>query len=337
MVRKIRYVSDVNLIKRSKALFNPERFQGWGRRRRYFEGWYFKMIGPNKDLALALIPGVAFDKKGKGHAFIQVLDGLKGTSVYHRFPVSEFSAVADRLEVRISDNRFGTDGIDINLPELKGSVAFGDQIPWPKPWYSPGIMGPYAFAPFMECYHGIVSMDHSLSGYFHLDDRKYDLQGGRGYIEKDWGRSFPSAYVWMQSNHFETEGVSIKASVARIPWLTGDFNGFIAGIWTGGELYRFTTYNGSRLMGLDVSKQRVSLRLASPKYDLKIFGLRDHATELASPILGAMSGKVEETMRAQLHVELVERRSSRTVFKGVGGHAGLEVAGDIDLIVTSHS
>ncbi|MCK7537696.1 MAG: tocopherol cyclase family protein [Marinilabiliales bacterium] len=35
-----------------------------------------------------------------------------------------------------------------------------------------------------------------------------DFSGGRGYIEKDWGHSFPSAYVWMQSNHFQLARIS---------------------------------------------------------------------------------------------------------------------------------
>ncbi|WP_243392439.1 MULTISPECIES: tocopherol cyclase family protein [unclassified Mesotoga] len=30
-----------------------------------------------------------------------------------------------------------------------------------------------------------------------------DLTGGKGYIEKDWGRSLPDAWIWMQSNNFD--------------------------------------------------------------------------------------------------------------------------------------
>jgi hypothetical protein len=82
-------------------------------------------------------------------------------------------------------------------------------------------MGPYSFAPFMECNHGILSMDHRLSGSLTVDEDTAAYVGGRGYIEKDWGRGFPSGYIWTQSNHFEEEEVSISASVARIPWLTG--------------------------------------------------------------------------------------------------------------------
>ena len=325
----------MNILRRYKALFNPEWFQGWGREKKYFEGWYFKMVGPKRDLALAVIPGIAFDESGDGHAFIQVLDGIKGTSTYHKFSASDFEAAADRLEVSIGFNHFSDRGLEVDLKELKAAIRFSDTVGWPKSMLSPGIMGPYSFAPFMECYHGIVSMDHTLEGVITLDGISHDVSGGRGYIEKDWGRSFPRAYVWMQSNHFGHSRTSLKASVARIPWLTGDFNGFIAGLWHEGKLYQFTTYNRSRLVKHEVTHQRVTIEMINPRYRLGVLGLRDRSTELASPILGAMSGKIEETMLAELHVELVDRKDGATLFKGVGMSAGLEVAGDIDLITTS--
>lgn len=33
---------------------------------------------------------------------------------------------------------------------------------WPVTLANPGVMGPYSFVPFMECNHGILSMDHAL-------------------------------------------------------------------------------------------------------------------------------------------------------------------------------
>ena len=43
-------------------------------------------------------------------------------------------------------------------------LHFSDWQGWPVTLASPGVMGPYSFAPFMECNHGILSMDHCLSG-----------------------------------------------------------------------------------------------------------------------------------------------------------------------------
>ncbi len=53
--------------------------------------------------------------------------------------------------------------------------------------------------PAMECYHGVVSMYHLLSGHLEINGDKVDFSGGKGYIEKDWGRSMPSDWIWIQA------------------------------------------------------------------------------------------------------------------------------------------
>ncbi len=73
---------------------------------------------------------------------------------------------------------------------FKGEVEFSNQVPWRKKWYSPGIMGPFSFMPFMECYRGILSMDHSIKGSLTIDGEEIDFHNGRGYMEKDWGARF---------------------------------------------------------------------------------------------------------------------------------------------------
>ncbi len=50
-------------------------YHGWGQQRKYFEGWYFKIVDPSERFAFALIPGISYGKDGETHAFIQVLDG----------------------------------------------------------------------------------------------------------------------------------------------------------------------------------------------------------------------------------------------------------------------
>ena len=57
------------------ALFNPDRYHGWGNKRNYFEGWYYKVVDQAESRAFAFIPGIAMASNGEKHAFIQVLDG----------------------------------------------------------------------------------------------------------------------------------------------------------------------------------------------------------------------------------------------------------------------
>lgn len=323
--------------RRIGAFFHPERFQGWGKSRRYFEGWYFKVVTADESKAFAFIPGVAMDERGERSAFVQVLDGRRVTSLNHRFAFESFRPMADRFEIAIAGSRFSEHSMELQLPGAAGVLRFTGTVPWPNHWYSPGIMGPYAFVPFMECYHGVVSMDHGIDGALVIDGEKIDFAGGRGYIEKDWGTSFPSAYVWVQTNHFSEPGVSLKASIARIPWIRNAFVGFIAGLWLGDRLIQFTTYNRSRLAGLTIGTERVEFALESRQYQLRVSTDREAAAQLASPIRGLMDGRIEESMTSRVRVLLTDRRSGRTVFEDEGRNAGLEVAGDVGqlLIPTS--
>lgn len=320
-------------FKKLHAFFNPEQFQGWGKSKKYFEGWYFKIVNAEESEALAFIPGIAMDEKGNKQAFIQVLDGKKKTAAYHRFDAALFIPRPKNFFLEIFNNSFSENHLTLNLPGIKGELKFAGNVPWPKPFYSPGIMGPYAFAPFLECYHGIVSMDHSISGELEFNGEKINFDNGRGYIEKDWGRSFPSAYFWLQTNHFSEPGISLKASVAKIPWIRKSFTGFIAGVWLKDKLIRFTTYNSTKLKKAFADTDKMELVMENKQYKLEILAHRDHATALASPILGLMDGRIEESMTARTAVRLFDKKNRVDLLNDIGRNTGLEVAGKIEEIM----
>ena len=325
------------MIKSLQALFHPDQFQGWGKNKRYFEGWYFKVVNAAETKALAFIPGIAMDTNGIKQAFVQVIDGKKRTAEYHKFDSSEFLPQSGKFEVAIGHNLFSNDTMKLDLPNATGQLQFFDPTPWPDSWYSPGIMGPFTFVPFMECYHGILSMDHRIEGQLTIQGETVDFTNGRGYMEKDWGQSFPSAYFWMQSNHFSEPGISVKASVAKIPWMGSSFVGFIAGVWYHDRLFQFTTYNGSKLVKSYAGHDEVKLILENRKYRLEIIAHRETVTQLASPILGFMDGRINESMTSNIDVQLYDKKNRNIILLDIGRNAGLEVAGKIkDITVPSY-
>lgn len=320
-------------MKRIKAFFNPEQYHGWRQSRSYFEGWYYKLIDRGSKYAIAVIPGVSMDNEGNREAFIQILDGRNHSAEYHRFDISDFNPSPGKFEVRIGDNFFSTDSLKLSLPEISGELNFSGMITWPKKIYSPGIMGPYSFAPFMECYHAIVSMDHEINGTLIINEKTADFTGGRGYIEKDWGHSFPSAYIWMQSNHFSRPGISLFASAAMIPWLTGSFTGYIAALYLDKKIIKFATYNKTVLKKCRVDLQNVELVLERKDYILEIDVKRDKATSLASPMQGFMTGRIDESMTSEVRVKLTDKKRGKIIFHDIGFNSGLDVAGDIGTII----
>jgi len=316
------------LFTKIRSLFDPTMYQGWGNTRKYFEGWYFKVVNADETKAFAFIPGISMNRAGEKQAFIQVLDGRKKSALFFPFEASAFLPSKTEFSVSVGNNFFSASRMKLELPSISGELAFTGTKEWPNPWYSPGIMGPYTFAPFMECNHGIVSLDHLISGSLSIDGDLTDFTGGRGYIEKDWGHSFPSAYIWMQSNHFDAPGISFKASVARIPWLTGNFTGFISGFLFDNRLYSFTEYGGGRVTRLEVTGSGVEMEFRNRNHILNLAAPTDTATPLASPVKGLMGGRIEESMTSVITLTLSEKATGGIVFTGQGRNGSIEVSGD---------
>lgn len=225
---------------------------------------------------------------------------------------------------------------------MQGHLAFDQTVAWPVGLTSPGIMGPYAFAPFMECYHGVVSLDHEIQGRLIVDGSRVDFDHGRGYSEKDWGKSFPRAWIWLQTNHFEQPGVCLTGSVATIPWLGSAFRGFIVGLWHGGVLYRFATYNGASISRLQLTDTHViwhlvgrPLGLRGGPYRLEIKAVRSEGGLLHVPYDSGMVQRVAESLTAQVQVRLLAPRDDgeEVIFAGTGRHAGLEINGELGEIL----
>ena len=316
-----------------RALFNPDLYHGWGKSRKFFEGWYYKFVNRNEDRIFAIIPGVSMDKSGSKHSFIQVLDGIDLKSEYYTFDFLDFHSETNELDIQIGNNSFSNSRISLDLPGIKGDLSFYDLVKWPSKWSSPGIMGPYSFVPFMECNHGILSMNHRIEGEMVVNNRRIDFSGGRGYTEKDWGRSFPEAYIWMQSNHFSPDIGSLKVSVAKIPWLGSSFIGFISGLWFEGEIIEFTTYNNSSIKRLEITDQEVALEIENRNYRMVIGCSRPLATKLASPVSGNMSSHIHESMRADIDLRLYDRANGRLLAEAEGRNSALEVAGKVEQLL----
>jgi hypothetical protein len=308
------------------SILHPAVYHGHRQSPPFFEGWYYRLVSADETARYAIIPGVILGQNG--HAFIQVLDGVRARTAYHTFPLADFHASKKDFEVDIAGNVFSLQGFTLHLDSTQGLTSGEVKIDSPRPWpvtvASPGIMGWYAWVPAMECYHGVLSFDHPLSGSLNMAGTRVDFSGGRGYIEKDWGAAFPEGYVWMQTNHFEQAGVSLTASVAIIPWLKSAFPGFIAGLWMDGVLHRFATYTGARLEKLAITDEQVEWVMRDRKHRLEILASRAEAGLLKGPTTLDMGKRVSETLNARLEVRL-SGIAGGTIFEGTGRHAGLEV------------
>ncbi len=309
-----------------RKVLNPELFQGSLHRHGSFEGWYFKLIDLDMATSAAVIPGVALaggDVAGRSHAFVQVIHGAD--TRYYEYPLHEFHTDGKEFLVRVGGNTFSREGIRLDLDGPGGTVAgelsFTEALPFPKgPW--PGIMGPFGFVPGMECYHGVVTIRHNISGALRVDGQALDFSGGTGYVEKDWGRSFPSCWVWLQAGHFPGSDAAFLFSVADIPFAGSSFTGFFAFLYLDGRLHLLATYTGAKLVSLNDRDGVTHAVIRDRRRTLELAAKPGPGGLLRAPKNGLMDRLIEESIQASVQVRLIE--DGQEVFSGSSDCAGME-------------
>ena len=323
---------------------NSSIFQGKNKKRQYFEGWYFKVVDITQNSILAIIPGIALNSKSSNsYAFIQILDGTTAKYHYLTFPISEFSTKKDKFEIKIGKNYFSNNFIQINVQsteiQLSGRLKFVNLRPIPFQGINPGIMGIFSYLPKMECYHGIVSMNHKILGNLQFNNKKISFDGGKGYIEKDWGESFPKKWIWMQANNFEESERSFMFSIAQIKYLGIQFIGFLCILYDKGEFHRFATYNLSQFRIENITQEFCQITVHSPKFLLQINASKSRNPKnstglMKAPKKGKMSAKCAETIKAQIKISFSRKKGSsnskrnyESVFKDHSNSGGLEIMG----------
>ena len=287
-----------------------ELFHGNEKTRPYFEGWYFKHALPSEELSLSVICGVSRGKDAESdHSFIQIITGPNHRSYYIKYDYSEFSAKEDEFNVRIGENTFSINTIhlDISSPEIqiKADLCYSNHVLLENSVLSPSIMGIFAYMPNMECNHGVLSMKHDIKGSLTINGREYSLIGSIGYIEKDWGESFPNAWIWLQGNTAkEGEDISFMCSVASIPMKAFNFTGLICAIDYKGEHFRFATYNSSKILGIKNKDNGVDIVIGKRKYRLTIKAHAEEFEKLVAPTRNGMERTLYESVSGKINIKL---------------------------------
>ena len=312
-------------------VFRPWAFQGSLRHNNYFEGWYFKHVSADRSHVWSFIPGISLSGEGR-HAFIQVLNGRTGESHVFEYGVDEFFASRKTLDIHLGQSHFKSGGISLKLKnemrKIEGNIAYSSSVNYPSTFINPGIMGWYSFVPFMECKHGVYSMRHHLSGGLQIDQQYIEFEGGTGYIEKDWGTSFPESWAWLHCNTFDSSKTSFTFSVAKIPWLGSYFIGFISFLYMEGRFINFSTWSKARIEKLEYNGNKLHIQILNKKYKLEAEAVNKQAGLLKAPVKGSMTRIIKETVDADIVLKLSDH-SGHLLFSDQGSRAGMELIENI--------
>ena len=216
-------------MKKLYLIKNPELFQGeiyLKSNKNYFEDWYFQNTSNNN--SIAFIPGISIHN-GQKKAFIQII--TKFNSYFIDYTIEEFKFSDKPFYIKIGNNYFSKDGINIyiNANDLVifGKLKYSNQENIKTSLLSPNIMGPFSYIPFTECNHAIINVKNNINGSININNKKIIFNNGYGYIEKDWGYSFPKSYIWTEGIDFKNSNASFMLSSAEIPFKISKFNGII--------------------------------------------------------------------------------------------------------------
>ena len=312
--------------------FHPEIFQGHLKKKNYFEGWYFKYVSKSLSHTFAFIPGISLNKKDT-HAFIQVFisDRTKEKETlktyYFKYDINAFSFHPKTFKIQIAENMFSSDSMFLSIDnddlDLQVHLENLHLTPIKKNLLFPSIMGPFGYLGFMETYHGIVSMSHQVKGSILLNKEAISFNQGKGYVEKDWGTSFPSSYTWMQSNHFKDSKTSFMLSYATIPFLFFKFKGLISVLIVQGKEFRFATYNLSSVKQLDYDENSVSITIKKRSLKLVVTATTSDYKDLPSPRLGQMNETIKEGLSGNITLKLYKKNT--LIYEDEGVASGIEI------------
>jgi len=308
-----------------KKLFlikNPCLFQGekyFKTNKNYFEGWYFKTTNNKK--GISFIPGINLNKQHK-KAFIQVI--TDNSSYYVNYPIDEFIFNHKPFYIKIGNNYFSKDKIHIDIKDKKQNlIVFGDIEYAEGINIKSNIMGPFSYIAFMECNHAIISMKSKANGLITINNTNINFHNDIGYIEKDWGTSFPKTYIWCQANNFPNSNASFMISVADIPFKFFYFKGIICSLMINNKEYRFATYNNTKLKKYVVDANTINITLTKGKYSINVKSKPTTGLKLIAPVKGHMNKDIIESITTE--VDIVLKKRNKIIFRGTSKNCGLEI------------
>ena len=306
---------------------NPELFQGEKKlntNKEYFEGWYFK--NTNKENGISFIPGINIEKDNS-KAFIQVI--TNDSSYFVNYDINDFNFTEVPFSIQIGKNSFSKEGIhvDINDEEqnlnINGEIKYSDSKNINTSSINPNIMGPFSYVPFMECNHAILSMQNNTNGSIKINNTVIKFDDDMGYIEKDWGCSFPKTYIWCQGNNFEKSNASFMLSIANVPFKMFNFRGMICVLLIENKEYKFTTYNNSKIVEYEVDDNFLNITLKKNDYYLNIKSTFETGQRLSAPVKGKMDKDIFESIDSTIEVTL--QKNDEIIFKDTSTNCGLEI------------
>jgi tocopherol cyclase len=173
-----------------------------------------------------------------------------------------------------------------------------------------------------------VLMAHGLAtGWLEWQGTRYEFINAPTYSEKNWGRSFPEKWFWLNCNSFEeTAGLAITAGGGRrkVLWTTEEVA--MIGIHYRGSFYEFVPWN-SQINWQIQPWGEWRLQATNGEVQVELTGTTDAAgTMVSTPTAQGMVLCCRDTLKGLLSIDL-QTCQGEIIVQANSTLAGLEIGG----------
>ena len=293
--------------------YKPNSIRGNFERNKYFEGWFQKVYSKEHNVPFILIYGYATNNSADNFGFLQVLLPNQTPEIIY-FPKNEVSCDIEQHIFRMGKNlltleliRINTHGlsIDLNLKNVNPMRTFKNS------------MGYTYFIPNLPCYHSVLNTAQNVSGEIQHNGVCYTLNNAMGYLEKNWGTTFPESYFWVHAVDPNNPRISLLFSRAKIVWLGKTYVKHVGYLCLDGQQIELRDLNNFKVSINNISPENriIHIRSASVQLDLSLEYGRE--VEFNGPEDGALSRLIQHRTDAKIDV-LLTYENRKHQFQMVG-------------------
>ena len=321
----------------------------------FFEGWYFRVTLPKLRESFAFMysiedPSGASDRSGGA---VQIL-GIDEQHLISTLPDrTKFWAAKDRLDLgHWGETNLAISPQLLSVAEFETNITQGYQVTntlhqgalpehdcrwcyhttpiygWGQPQQpQQATAGLLSYLPIFEPGWQILMAHGLATGWIEWRGERYEFNHAPAYSEKNWGRSFPEKWFWINCNSFDdTVGLAITAGGGRrkVLWMTEEVA--MIGIHYRNRFYEFAPWNAEIHWQIQPWGEW-RMQATNGDFQIELIGTTDSAgTMVNTPTEKGLVMCCRDTLKGILSIDL-QTRQGKPIIKATSSNAGLEVGG----------
>jgi len=291
----------------------PTQLKGKFKKRNFFEGWFHKIYSAKHQTSFVIIYGYTTGNYYDKFGFIQFLIPNKNVEIYY-FSKNEISYNPKNHSVQMGSNILSLKEIKINLKDIYMDLNISDNLPISS---FKNSMGYAYFIPTLPCYHSILNKSHLISGEINLFNNKYLLDNDLGYMEKNWGTSFPEKYFWIQAVEPNNPNVSLLFSQAEIKWMGKSFIKHVGHLRLNGEELDLRTLTLFNVSYDNTNPENITITIKSKQIKLEMSFSVAKKYMFKGPLKGKLSRDILHHSDSQIDLKIYQNAEIK-MYKLIG-------------------